>query len=94
MLQPQSAQLLITAFGLLALRRGWQGLEVLRYRRNLRRLPRYQLRSTQIPVSKHRLFLGKGFRWQAIHTQRLHDCLRPEVQHYLSRGLIPRKKPC
>ncbi|EML5447253.1 type IV conjugative transfer system coupling protein TraD [Escherichia coli] len=63
--------------------RAHQGFRVLRYRRNLRRLPRYQVTSAQVPVSRQRLFLGKGFQWQQKHTQRLLETQRPEVERYV-----------
>ncbi len=60
-----------------------QGMKILRYRHNLRRLPRYVMTTRQIPLSHRRLFLGRGFRWTQKHTQRLQDTLRPEVARYL-----------
>ncbi len=42
----------------------------------------------QIPVSRQRLFLGRGFRWTQKHTQRLQDTLRPEVAKYLQPGRL------
>ncbi|EEU8500043.1 conjugative coupling factor TraD, PFGI-1 class, partial [Salmonella enterica] len=60
--------------------------QIVRYHRNLLRLPRYALTSRKIPVSSQRLFLGKGFRWLPIHTQRLYDCLQPEAAHRLRPG--------
>ncbi len=59
------AALAYALFGLIRLRQAW---EVLRYRRNIRRLPRYELTSRQIPVSRKRLFMGRGFRWTRLHT--------------------------
>ncbi|MCU7865414.1 MAG: conjugative transfer system coupling protein TraD, partial [Candidatus Thiodiazotropha sp. (ex Lucinoma borealis)] len=53
--------------------RARQGVKILQYRRRLTRLPRYALTSRQIPVSKRKLFLGKGFVWQQKHVQRLRD---------------------
>ena len=50
-----------------------QALRVLRYRRNIRRLSFYSMTSKEIPVSNERLFIGKGFRWEQKHTQRLVD---------------------
>ena len=60
-----------------------QARRVMIFQRNLRRLPRYSLRSTQIPISEEALFFGRGFRWQQQHTQRLRDTLRPEARPYL-----------
>lgn len=68
------------AFGALRLRQAWS---VLRYQRNLRRLPRYTLTSRQVPVSQQRLFLGRGFRWDQRHTHRLLQTYRPEFRRYV-----------
>lgn len=67
-----------------ALWRGWAGWQVLRYRRNLRSLRPYAVSAEAIPCSPERLFLGKGFRWDQRHTQRLHDARLPENQHLLA----------
>ncbi|EBC1783726.1 type IV conjugative transfer system coupling protein TraD [Salmonella enterica] len=80
----------VTAFGfaVLSVVRARQGMKILRYRRNLTRLPRYVMSAGQIPVSRQRLFLGRGFRWTQKHTQRLQDTLRPEVAKYLQPGWL------
>lgn len=75
------------AFGAVRLR---QAVAVLRYRRNIRRLPRYALTSRQIPVSNTRLFMGRGFRWSRIHTQRLVEAQEPEVARYVEQPLLYR----
>lgn len=46
------------AFGAIRLR---DALAILRYRRNIRRLPRYVMTSRAVPVSSQRLFIGRGF---------------------------------
>ncbi len=66
--------------GLLRLK---QALVILRYRRNIRRLPRYTMTSKDIPVSNERLFIGKGFRWTQKHTQRLMDTYLPKYAGYV-----------
>ncbi|MCF6566157.1 conjugative coupling factor TraD, PFGI-1 class, partial [Escherichia coli] len=82
-LAPSVSYVTAGGFAVLAMVRTRQGMKVLRYRRNLRRLPRYVMSSKQIPVSKRRLFIGKGFMWTQKHTQRLRDTLRPEVERYI-----------
>ena len=74
------AAVMFTAFGTIRLRQAWV---ILRYRRNIRRLPRYALRDDRIPVSQERLFLGRGFRWEPHHTHRLLQTYRPEFRHYV-----------
>src|SRR6218665_400456 len=51
---------------------------ILRYRRNIRRLPRYVMTSRDVPVSQQRLFIGRGFLWEQKHTHRLVQTYRPE----------------
>jgi conjugative coupling factor TraD (TOL family) len=65
-----------------ALRFG-QGVRLLRYRWELRRLPRYLLDASSIPVSSHRLFLGRGFAWDQRHSQRLAETRVPGARRYL-----------
>ncbi|MBS0291786.1 MAG: conjugative coupling factor TraD, PFGI-1 class, partial [Proteobacteria bacterium] len=52
-------------FGALRFRDAWA---ILRYRRNIRRLPRYVMTSRDVPVSQQRLFVGRGFHWDQRHT--------------------------
>ena len=89
-LAPSVSYVTAAGFGVLAAVRFRQGMKIIRYRRNLRRLPRYVMSTRQIPVSRQRLFLGRGFRWTQKHTQRLQDTLRPEVAHYLQPGSLYR----
>lgn len=67
-------------FGVVRLR---QALVILRYRRNIRRLPRYVMASRDVPVSQQRLFIGRGFRWDQRHTHRLMQTYRPEHRRYV-----------
>lgn len=82
-LAPSVSYVTAGAFSCFATIRAHQGWRVLRYRRNLRRLPLYIMSSNQIPISNQRLFLGKGFIWLQKHTQRLLETQRPEVEHYI-----------
>jgi len=60
-----------------------QGIDVLKYQRNLKRLPRFFMSSDQIPVYKKHLYLGQGFKWGQKHTQRLKDTLSPAAKKYI-----------
>jgi conjugative coupling factor TraD (TOL family) len=88
MMPPGVAYAAATCLALLGLIRGRQALRALRYQRNMRRLPTYRLRADRIPLSRRKLFLGRGFRWSQKHTQRLRDTIRPEVQHYVQPGFL------
>ena len=65
-----------------ALRREVEAERVLRFQRHLRQPPHYVLAAERIPWSRYKLFLGRGFRWTAVHTQRLVDSRRPEYAHF------------
>jgi conjugative coupling factor TraD (TOL family) len=65
-----------------------QAYTVLRYRRQMRRLPRYVMTSREIPVSHQRLFVGKGFRWDQRHTHRLMQTYRPEFRRYVEPSFL------
>lgn len=69
-------------FGGIRLRDAWI---VLRYRRNIRRLPRYEITSKQIPVSKKSLFIGRGFKWEQRHTHRLMQTYRPQFRKFVEQ---------
>lgn len=86
MMPPGLAYATACALFTLALWRGRQGWRVIRYQRNLRRLRDYRIKASRIPVSRTRLFLGRGFRWTQRHTQRLRETLRPEAARYLAPG--------
>src|SRR5690606_3203901 len=73
-------------FGAVRLRQAWV---ILRYRRNIRRLPRYWMRSRDVPVSAQRLFIGRGFRWEQRHTHRLAQTYRPEFRRYVDPPAPP-----
>lgn len=65
-----------------------QGNYVKRFQRNLTRLPSYIIKTTDIPVSKTRLFLGIGFKWDQSHTQRLSLARDPKHKKYITQGKI------
>ena len=67
-----------------------KGLKIKRYHRNLRQLKFYELKSSEIPVSNKALFLGKGFRWDRKHTQRLELARKPENIHLTRPGTLNR----
>ena len=82
-LNPILGRCAAAAFLALAAFRLSQASRVLRFRRHIRRLPRYVLASRDIPVSRERLFIGRGFRWEPHHTQRLLETYRPEHRRYV-----------
>jgi conjugal transfer pilus assembly protein TraD len=56
----------------------WQGLKIRRYRKRLKYLPYYGLTAANTPMSRKAVFLGKGFKWDARHTQRLYLARLPK----------------
>lgn len=70
----------------LSLVRGYQALRIKRYHKKLIAMPYYALSTTEVPVSKKWLFLGKGFRWLPHHTQRLHQIKQIRNESFMQRG--------
>jgi conjugative coupling factor TraD (TOL family) len=70
----------------MAIWRLWQGMAILKFRRNLRWLPIYTLSSQDIPWSSKEVFLGMGFWWTQKHTQRLFLVRQPENRHLRARN--------
>lgn len=62
------------------------GLRIYRYQRNLKRLPSFVLKSSDVPVSRSKIWMGRGFDWTALHTQRLSDLRKPEGREYAQMG--------
>lgn len=75
----QGAAVLLT---IVALYWSVKGSYVLRYQRNLKRLKRFTMQESNVPISLKNLYLGKGFRWTERHTQRLHDTRRSRLMRY------------
>lgn len=84
LLTPDLGYLTSASLLLLGVHRLRQGYSVVRYQRHLKRLNYYALSSNAISVSQQKLFLGKGFRWQPIHTQRLYDCRQRGAEKYIT----------
>ncbi len=79
--------------GLLLGHAAWRaatGARVLRYRANLRRRRHYVADSADIPWSADRLFLGRGFRWDQRHTQRLREARLPVNRSLIEDGMCAR----
>lgn len=89
-LMPDLSRMTALAFAGLGMWRGWQGIRLLRYHAQLRRLPQYVLDATHIPTSHHKLFLGRGFRWNRDHSQRLIEARAPEGRRYLEPSALYR----
>lgn len=83
-----TSAIILFAFGLYRI---IQGMEVVRYQGNLKRLPRFSMASKDIPVYKNYLYLGKGFRWEQKHTQRLKDTLSPDAKKYMKPSELYKK---
>lgn len=83
MMTPAVAWVAGAVFVLLSAQRFRQGLFIVRYHRSMRQLPTFVMTAEQVPFSRKRLYLGKGFRWGQQHTQRLADTLAPTARRFL-----------
>ncbi len=63
-----------------------QGYRIVRFHRNLKRLPKYVIAAADVPVSDTFLFLGRGFAWDQRHSQRLLQSRDPANRKYVAHG--------
>jgi conjugative coupling factor TraD (SXT/TOL subfamily) len=63
-----------------------EGIRLIRYQRGLLKLRPYSLGVEEIPLSKDKLFLGKGFRFNASHRQRLHLLNHTDKQVFINNN--------
>ena len=59
--------------GVRAVQRYFQGRHVAKYQASLWRYKSLKMKRKRLPVSTNRLYLGNGFKWKQMHTQRLAD---------------------
>ncbi|PTB17792.1 conjugative coupling factor TraD, PFGI-1 class [Trinickia symbiotica] len=80
----------VTTAGLVALAigRAWTACRLIRFQRNLRRLCAYAISAHEVPWSDREVFLGCGFRWTAVHTQRLYQARLPENRHLVTPSAL------
>ena len=76
-----AAYFCLAGFSGCCLRRFLSAKRIMKFRKNIRKLPYYALSADEIPVSDKALFLGKGFRWTQTHTQRLFMVRQPANDH-------------
>lgn len=71
---------------------GWlrlrSGLQVLKYHHDLRYYPVTRIAPHKIPVGPGEYYLGEGFEWTQLHTQRVHEARRPEAKPYTRPGAL------
>lgn len=90
MMTPSVAYTTAAGLGWLGFRRFRQGWRIRRYQKALLCLPFFKMSSKQVPVSNRKLFLGRGFKWDARHAQRMIDTQRKENLHYLEMPVLYR----
>jgi conjugative coupling factor TraD (TOL family) len=65
-----------------------QALKITIYQKSLKRLPRYVLSLSKIKVSRHYLFMGKGFNWRETHTERIYSVRERKNEKYTKQSII------
>jgi conjugative coupling factor TraD (TOL family) len=60
-----------------------EALQVMRYQRGLKFSQVTRVAPSRLPVTPERLYLGEGFEWTQLHTQRKLDAQRQEVESFV-----------
>lgn len=89
LLTPKLGQSASVMLLLLSSIRFFQFYRIKRYHHHLNKMPRFALSTKEIPISKEKLFIGRGFRWQPLHTQRLHQIKQIHNQKFIKHHKNP-----
>ena len=65
-----------------------EGLKIIKYQSNIKTLRRYIIRPKDLKKSKHKVFLGKGFRWMPRHTQRMEDVNKQDNEKFVRPSAV------
>ncbi|HDS1208465.1 TPA: type IV conjugative transfer system coupling protein TraD [Shewanella algae] len=84
MMTPSVSYMTASVLGAISYSWAVDGLKVVSYQRALRTLKPFSIKPSKTPVSEHASYLGKGFRWTSLHTQRLLDTYKPDNQSYIN----------
>ena len=92
LLSPSTKWLVVIGLSLATGWRVWQGVFLLRYRRNLAGVAPWHLSFDRLPRSAGKLYLGRGFLWTSSHSQRLKETQTPKGRRYLNKAMaLPTK---
>lgn len=79
-----------TGFGI---QRTRQAAYVYRYQRGLKFTKMTRVPPHRLPVTKEHLYLGEGFEWTQLHTQRKLDTREKRVQEYVKPSAREKRLP-
>jgi conjugative coupling factor TraD (SXT/TOL subfamily) len=79
-------------FLVIGLYRCYQIWSILRYKKQLGRLPLYQIASDKIKFYENELILGRGFIWTPKHSQRMREVISPEHVDFYKKILAKNDK--
>lgn len=65
-----------------------QGYRIVKYQRSLRKLPRYMLSLSKLKISQMYLFMGRGFKWRELHTERLYAARERKNEKYTKQSSL------
>ena len=60
-----------------------QALTVMRYQHGMKYYPVPRVAPSRLPVTPDRLYLGQGFEWKQLHTQRRHDAAQKQAEPFI-----------
>ncbi|MDC5870288.1 type IV conjugative transfer system coupling protein TraD [Vibrio europaeus] len=83
LMTPTVAYASMGVFGWITYKYTSEGVKVLTYQSNIKKLKKYEINPRFLKVSQYKSFVGRGFRWMPRHTQRLNDVNKQENERYV-----------
>ena len=89
-LSVQMSPVVSVPFFSLGLLRGAQALKIILFRRRLLLPKLFSMSTGEVPHSKKNVYIGRGFKWQPIHRQRLNLLSLVENERFVQRSRLYR----
>lgn len=86
MMVPDVSYACAGVLGAAAIKRYRTGKRIRNYHKSLKRLSEYKIRPQDVPCSNRANWIGRGFEWTAVHTQRMLDARSVKAIPYLEQS--------
>ena len=78
------------AFFVFGIIRAYQGMQIFLFKKRLLVLKPFSMQTTDVPLSKKYLYIGRGFKWLPMHRQRLNLLSLAQNQRFLQKSFAYR----
>lgn len=89
-LDAQFSSAIALAFILFGIIRTYQGMQIFLFKKRLLVLKPFSMQTTDVPLSKKYLYIGRGFKWLPMHRHRLNLLSLAHNQRFIQKSVLYR----